>query len=276
MQYSRPKEIRIWWPLPLAVLLWLIIIWGFGFLLTSPKVETVTPPPIEASFVELPEEKPEQKSIPIPQQTPKVTPPPKQPRLGVEKAKPVKPAPEKRIAKKEAPTEAPVDRRPTPKSEAPKDLTDYMKEAKERRTAGGIFEDEPVEPKNVESEPSEEDLRMANIKRNLRDPGTSGIFQITRMGVRSAQFLFRAWRTDISNPRREVVEVTAGPDGDIQRAIAKKMIELIRQYQKGDFNWESYRLGAVVVLSAREEDSKGLEDFLIREFFFAENAALPR
>ncbi|MDQ3185885.1 MAG: hypothetical protein M3Q16_05370 [Pseudomonadota bacterium] len=175
----------------------------------------------------------------------------------------MKPQPEKEAPKKAARE----DRTPAPKSEAPKDLTDYMKEAKERRTAGGIFEDEPAEPKNVERELSEEELRMANVRRNLREPGTSGIFQITRMGHRSAQFLFRAWRTDVSNPRREVVEVTAGPDGDIYRAVARKMIELIRQYQKGDFNWESYRLATVVVLSAREEDSKGLEDFLIREFF---------
>lgn len=272
MRYSKAKEIRIWWPLPLAALLWLIIIWGFGFFLTSPEVKIETPPPIEASFVELPEEKSQQKSITIPQKTPKVTPRPKtQPRLGAGKTKPVKPAIEKGTSKKEAKAE----RTPAPKPEPPKDLTDYMKEAKERRTAGGIFEDEPKEPKNVEPELSEEDLRMANVKRNLRDPGTSGIFQITRLGVRSAQFLFRAWKTDISNPRREVVEVFAGPDGDIHRAIARKMIELIRQYQKEDFSWESYRLGAVVVLSARQEDSKGLEDFLIREFFY-ESAGIPR
>ena len=264
MQYSKAKEVRVWWPLPLAVLLWLIIIWGFGFILTSPEVKPETSPPIEASFVELPEEKPEQKSIPVPQQSPKTPPRPKpQPRLGVEKAKPMKPQPEKEAPKKAARE----DRTPAPKPEAPKDLTEYMKEAKERRTAGGIFEDEPTEPKNVEPELSEDDIRMANVKRNLREPGTSGIFQITRMGPRSAEFLFRAWRTDVSNPRREVVEVHAGPDGDIHRAVARKMIELIRQYQKGDFNWESYRLGTVVVLSAREEDSKGLEDFLIREFF---------
>jgi hypothetical protein len=54
------------------------------------------------------------------------------------------------------------------------------------------------------------------------------------------------------------------------------MIELIRQYHKGDFNWESYRLDRVVVLSARSEDSKGLEDFLIREFFGEEAAPRQR
>ena len=94
--------------------------------------------------------------------------------------------------------------------------------------------------------------------------------------MRSAQFLFRAWKTDSSNPRREVIEVTAGPDGDIQRAIVRRMIELIREYHKGDFNWESFRLDRVVVLSARSEDSRGLEDFLIREFFGDSAAPLPR
>lgn len=264
MRYSRAKEVRVWWPLPLAALLWLIIIWGFGFFLTAPEVKIETPPPVQASFIELPEEKREQKSAAIPQKSPKVPPQPKaQPRLGAEKAKPV--PREKGTAKKEAK----ADRTPAPKPEPPKDLTDYMKETKERRTAGGIFEDEPTEPKNVEREATEEELRMANVKRNLRDPGTSGIFQITRMGVRSAQFLFRAWKTDVSNPRREVVEVTAGPDGDIQRAVVRKMIELIRQYHAEEFHWESYRLDRVVTLSSRMEDSKGLEDFLIREFFDA-------
>lgn len=272
MLRSRSKEVRLWWPIPLAAILWLIIIWAFGFLLTSPAVEIETPPPIEASFVELPEEKPVQKSPPVPQKSEKVPPPPRpKPRLGVEKTEPSKPLPQKAAPKDETP--ATVAR--TPPAE-PKDLTAYMNEARERRRAGGIFEDEPEEPKNIEHEPSEEELRMANVKRNLREPGASGIFQITRMGTRSAQFLFRAWRMDSSNPRREVVEVTAEPGIDIQRAIARKMIELIREYHQGDFNWESYRLGRVVVLSARLEDSKGLEDFLIREFFYDPGGLLPR
>jgi len=162
----------------------------------------------------------------------------------------------------------------SPETERPKDLLAYMNEARERRRASGIFEDEPVEPEAVEREPSEEELRMANVMRNLKEPGASGIFQIIRMGPRTAQFLFRAWKKDSSVPRRELVEVDAGPGGDIQRAVVRKMIELIRQYHKGDFNWESYRLDRVVALSARPEDSKGLEDFLIREFFGEE--AAPR
>jgi hypothetical protein len=45
------------------------------------------------------------------------------------------------------------------------------------------------------------------------------------------------------------------------------MIELIRNYYQGDVNWESQRLGQVVVISARLEDTAELEEFLKREFF---------
>ncbi|SES63492.1 hypothetical protein SAMN05216412_10125 [Nitrosospira multiformis] len=285
MLKSGSREIRIWWPLPLASVLWVIIIWAFGFFLTAPEVEIKGPPAIEASFVELAEEIPEQKVAPAAPPSPKAPPAPKpppkprpQPRLGEGGTKPLKPKREKAMENREGSKErTPVQKtvpQASPETERPKDLLAYMNEARERRRAGGIFEDEPAEPEAVEREPSEEELRMANVMRNLKEPGASGIFQIIRMGPRTAQFLFRAWKKDSSVPRRELVEVDAGPGGDIQRAIVQKMIELIRQYHKGDFNWESYRLDRVVVLSARPEDSKGLEDFLIREFFGEE--AAPR
>jgi hypothetical protein len=285
MLKSRSREVRIWWPLPLAAVLWVIIIWAFGFFLTAPEVEIKGPPAIEASFVELAEETPEQKAPPPAPPSPRIPPAPKPPskrqpqsRLGEGGTKPQKPKREKAMENREGSKErTPVQKtvpQASPETERPKDLLAYMNEARERRRAGGIFEDEPVEPEAVEREPSEEELRMANVMRNLKEPGASGIFQIIRMGPRTAQFLFRAWKKDSSVPRRELVEVDAGPGGDIQRAVVRKMIELIRQYHKGDFNWESYRLDRVVVLSARPEDSKGLEDFLIREFFGEE--AAPR
>ena len=45
------------------------------------------------------------------------------------------------------------------------------------------------------------------------------------------------------------------------------MIELIRRYYTGNFNWESQRLDRVIVLSARPEDNEGLEGFMLKEFF---------
>jgi hypothetical protein len=46
----------------------------------------------------------------------------------------------------------------------------------------------------------------------------------------------------------------------------RRMIELIREHYQANFSWDSHRLGRVVTLSARKEDSTGLEDFLLSEF----------
>lgn len=119
--------------------------------------------------------------------------------------------------------------------------------------------------------PSSGDAANANISRNLQSlsgkGGTSGVFQILQKGHRSGQFAFRGWTTGARGDWKEVIEVDAGPKGDIELAIVRKMIELIRQHYQGNFNWESHRLGRVIVLSARMEDTAGLEAFLIREFF---------
>ncbi len=114
---------------------------------------------------------------------------------------------------------------------------------------------------------SQEDAREAVIKRNLAQEGTNGIFQIKEIQLHSAQFSFRGWKNNINNARLELIDVQAGPNESIQRAIVKKMIVIIRREYSGDFNWESQMLGRVVILSARMQDNAGLEDFLIREFF---------
>jgi hypothetical protein len=119
---------------------------------------------------------------------------------------------------------------------------------------------------------SANDIAMANINRNLQTmsrqhEGVSGVFQILSKGIRSAEFSFRGWTADERSTWREVYVVDAGLHGDIELAIVRKMIELIRSHYQGDFNWESHRLGRVIVLSARIEDNAELEAFLIREFF---------
>lgn len=120
-------------------------------------------------------------------------------------------------------------------------------------------------------EPSADDIAMANISRNLQSltqkDGTNGVFQILSKGHRAAQFSFRGWTGDASNSRREVIDVDAGLNGNIDLAIIRRMIQLIRTHYQGNFNWESRRLGRVVPLSARMEDNAGLEEFMMREFF---------
>ena len=278
MSSSRSTEIRLWWPLPLAALVWLIIIWGFGFFLTESEKAIVTPPAIEARFVELPEStlgqkpspppsknqvqirpeeapKPEQRTPPLPRHSP-----PARPQIkpkAIEKIETAKALPEKE--------QAIVATAP---QTMPTDLSDYINQNRAQRRVAGIFDGlENTQQRVSKPQPSAEEIRMANVRRNLQVPGTSGIFKIISIGPRYAQFSFRAWTTGVSIPRRELIEVEAGPDGDIERAIIRRMIVLIRQYHQEDFNWESHRLNRVIVLSARPRDNEGLEDFMMREFF---------
>lgn len=279
---SRPKEIRLWWPIPLAALIWLLMIWVVGFYLSLPEVETETPPPIAASFIDLNESEEATTSMPV---APPSTPQPEQPKMAETKPASKQPPPPAKIPAARPQTKPKAAESPSkPKTpipvqevaktqareepaEAPMDLSEYINRAKARRRAEGLFDDSEAMPPTSAKQPSADEIRMANIRRNLQNPGTSGIFQILRIGPRTAEFSFRAWTAGQSNPRLQTIQVTAGPDGSVERAIIRRMIELIREYYKEDFNWESHRLHRVVVLSAREKDTAGLEDFLMREFF---------
>lgn len=143
-------------------------------------------------------------------------------------------------------------------------MTSYINAVRERRQAA---EQAEAAPPASQRGPTPDEIREANIKRNLQPGGTNGVFQILSMGVRTAQFSFRGWTTDSSHFQRQFIDVDAGLNGDVERAIVRRMIELIRQYYKGDFNWESQRLNRVIVLSARKQDNAQLEDFLMKEFF---------
>jgi hypothetical protein len=272
--------------LPLATLVWLLIIWGLGFFLSMPEVKIETPPPVAASFIDIQEDenatssmpaaapsppppqleqpkaaeepKPAPKTLPKPAPAPSTRPQTK-PKAAEKPVKPKTPIPAKEVAKTKAPPEPPAD--------APADLSEYINQAKARRRAEGLFDTPDSAPAPATKQPSADEVRMANIRRNLQNPGTSGIFQIMRIGPRTAEFTFRAWTTGQSNPRLQTIQVQAGPDGSIELAIIRRMIQLIREHYKEDFNWESHRLHRVVVLSAREKDTAGLEEFLMREFF---------
>ncbi|MFZ1766762.1 MAG: hypothetical protein WAT68_08930 [Candidatus Nitrotoga sp.] len=281
MPESKSQEIRFWWPIPLAAIIWLVIIWEFGYFLKSPKEEIISSPPIDARFVELPDTQPEQESSPPksspqnqpePELKPKLEPKPEptheppptpQPRA-IETEKPMKPLPEKTVTQTEAPLAPP----PAPHSAPPTDLASYINAARTRRQAAEISDErENTETISSPRQLSADEKRMANIRRNLQPEGTSGVFQIISMGSRTARFSFRGWTTDYNNSRREVIEVDAGLNGDVERAIIRRMIELIRKHYKGNFNWESHRLNREIILSARMEDNEGLEDFLMLEFF---------
>jgi len=256
----RAKEIRLWWPVPLAVIIWLAVMWKFGDFLSSPRIETAVSAPMEASFVELPEAAPSKSPEPQPKSVPR-------------KAKPrIKPRPDALPNPVVAPVmpTAQADPEFTPDMAPPTDMLSYVNAARARRRAAETSaERENAQAAARERGPSADEVRMANIMRNLKPQGTNGVFQIVSMGLRSAKYSFRGWTKDASNARHELIEVNAGPSGDVEREIVRSMIAMVRKYYQGDFNWESYRLGRTIVLSARLEDNAGLEEFLMREFFGA-------
>jgi hypothetical protein len=184
----------------------------------------------------------------------------------------------KRLAKAEPARRAPARREPLPepvRAEKPPlarptprfDMAALIEAHRERRLAM----DRALAARSALKLAPPEDTSAASLDRNLRsltrDEGVGGVFQILSKGTRDAEFAFNGWRSDQPRRWREVIEVEAKPGEDIELAIVRRMIQLIRGHYTGDFQWQSYRLGRVIVLSARPEDNDGLEDFLVREFF---------
>ena len=93
-----------------------------------------------------------------------------------------------------------------------------------------------------------------------------GIFQIKRMTYDDAAFEFYGWNTAMDRKTPQLIEVRKGNNADMRIAVVRRMIAIIRDFEKEDFNWESPRRGHVV-LSARLSDNAGLEDYLMHEFF---------
>ena len=89
-----------------------------------------------------------------------------------------------------------------------------------------------------------------------------------RQGYDYAEFIFFGWNREFRRNTKQQIEVRKGNNSDIRLAVVRRMIAIIREYEQEDFRWESYRLGRSITLSARASDNAGLEEFMLREFFF--------
>ncbi|ONN65718.1 hypothetical protein BTM36_15730 [Herbaspirillum sp. VT-16-41] len=224
--------------------------------------------PLQVSFVRPPApvrvEQPEPpKSVPEPK---KVQPPPKKAVT--------------RSAPRHSPTPArqasPLPTAPTPSSNASasvqaapaEDFMTFANRNRQRREEAEQAAAQENAAARAAENPSANDIARANIAfQDKRGRGTNGVFQIISMGPRVAQYSFRGWTTDQRRSQNQLIEVDAGFGGNVQLAVVDNMIALIRRYYQGDFNFDSQRLGRVVTLSARPEDTKGLQNFLLNEFF---------
>jgi hypothetical protein len=161
----------------------------------------------------------------------------------------------------------------SPPVKSPTSITSQIAAAREKRQAleeEAVQQNQEAQPANAS--PSENDIAMARINANIKAAtysrkGKNGIFQITSKGVQTGRFTFRGWNNDPRQSSWQSFEVDAGVGGDVELALIRRMIEIIRKDYSGDFNWESQRMGRVVVLSARPADTASLEKFLRKEFF---------
>ena len=78
--------------------------------------------------------------------------------------------------------------------------------------------------------------------------------------------MFYGWNPDFRRETPQLIEVRKDNNSDIDIAVIRKIIEIIRNYERGDFSWYSKRTGKSLTLSARARDSAGLEDFMMQEF----------
>ncbi|SFU95912.1 hypothetical protein [Pseudoduganella namucuonensis] len=96
---------------------------------------------------------------------------------------------------------------------------------------------------------------------------TGGVFSIINKSSLSADIKFRGFSANFKRQWSQQVHVELGSELDIETAIVKRMIELIRKEKPGEFQWESHRLGRVVPMNAGRQYQAELEAFLLKEFF---------
>jgi hypothetical protein len=239
---------------------------GLVVLLVPRKPSALAPGPmaqaplnvrIEPAVVAPPQEAPpETKAQPV-------APPVAPQRPAPPRRKPSPEAPAPKAVPVPAPVPAPPVREPPP---IPAPPVDMMAAIEARRAQRRAAEAAAARGPPVPAQPTE-DAAARNLATLSGREGVGGVFQILRIGTRTAEFAFNGWKPDARSQWREVIEVDAGLNGNVELAIIRRMIQLIRTHYTGDFHWESHRLGRVVTLSARPEDSEGLEDFMMREFF---------
>ena len=217
-----------------------------------------TPPP--------PQRRPKPAPRPLPR-TPPPAPPLTSPSSPVTIAPPVEPPPAP--APPVTPPAPPVQRTPP--------ATDLSAFIAERRRARGE-PDVSASQGNAADAPESDIARRDRIVAqnlasvNTRDFGkgtrnSGGIFQITKLGSSDAEFTFFGWNKDINRRAQQRIEVRQGDNPDIRIAVVREMISIIRRYENEDFVWESHRLGRNITLSARAQDTRDLENFMLREFF---------
>jgi type IV secretory pathway VirB10-like protein len=187
------------------------------------------------------------------------------------------PPPRKQVTTRDTPSSVkpkletyvpPVQATMTPPPEA--DMSEMIAK---RRAAREAANPQPAPPAPAETADERANrIAKANIGRaqgggaGADKDDTGGIFSVDK-SYHSAEVKFRGWNTNFKRRWLQQIHVEQGAEQDIETAVAKEMVKIIRKEKTGDFEWESRRLGKVVTMSARKEDEKELIAFLLKEMF---------
>ena len=236
-----------------------VLVLGF----TPKKPSSMAPGPIAnvpLNVVIVPTQEPPAAAPSEPPKVAAVTPPTAAQRPAPRKRPEPAPAPVTPIPAPVAPLPTPVPV-PPPIPAPPVDMLAAIEARRAQRRAA-----DAASARGPPTKPTE-DAATRNLATLSGREGVGGVFQVLRIGTRTGEFAFNGWKPDSRSQWREVIEVDAGLHGNVELAMIRRMIVLIRTHYTGDFYWESHRLQRVVTLSARPEDNEGLEDFMMREFF---------
>jgi hypothetical protein len=259
---KKPNRVGVGISIALHVLL-------LAYVLFSPNTHIVLKPPAKegemvwvAPLAQKPAPKPEKPARPEPK---KPEPVPQQ-RLAKTNPKPAPSPPQQPVFV--PPVQAPM-KTITPVQE--EDMQARVEAARKRRAQENP-QPQQAEPEETEAQRAARVAR-ANIMgaqgRNAageRDE-TGGVFQVVNRTSLSADFKFRGWNTNFKRQWLQQYHVEVGMDPDIETAVVRKMIEVIRKEKPGEFEWDSHRLGRTVTMNAGKQYQAELESFLLKEIF---------
>lgn len=232
----------------------------------APLAVRLAPPRVTADATP-PREAPPPPAVTL--QPPRVLTRPKPPVVATERPAPRVLVPPPPPPAPPAPSGPPVVATPAPPPPLQGDLSAFIAERRRARGESGETET-PV--------PDAEARRDRIIAENMGSLQSSttfgnapknggGTFQIRRMDFQDAEITFFGWNRDIARRTFQKIEITRGNNPDINIAIVRRIIAIIREHEPGDFRWDSKRLGREMMLSARPADNNALEEFMMQEFF---------
>jgi outer membrane biosynthesis protein TonB len=147
------------------------------------------------------------------------------------------------------------------------DMTEYI--AKRRQARGATDPSTATQESEAARGTRNALANIAAVNRRGQDDAneSGGVFSVSNKTFHSMDVKFRGWNPNFKRRWLTAVTVEQGSEPDVETAVVKKMIELIRREKTGDFEWDSHRLGKVITMSARVKDTAELHAFLMKEMF---------